>query len=130
MLQKIRFFDKKDPKLSLSELLSGWQYSNLFIWPSMGTRFMKVSTEIDNIFGYEKITQLVDNIPLSWLLHKNIKGKMRIYVTSLIILDYKYYIYQGSVIPWFWRHFCYKPYIPWILLMNLFKPTHPSGSLV
>jgi hypothetical protein len=23
-------------------------------------------------------------------------------------------------------HFCYKPYIPWILLMNLFKPTHPS----
>jgi hypothetical protein len=26
--------------------------------------FMKVSTEIDNNFGYEKITQLVDNIPL------------------------------------------------------------------
>jgi hypothetical protein len=26
---------------------------------------MKVSTEIDNNFGYEKITQLVDNIPLS-----------------------------------------------------------------
>jgi hypothetical protein len=25
---------------------------------------MKVSTEIDNHFGYEKITQLVDNIPL------------------------------------------------------------------
>ena len=24
---------------------------------------MKVSTEIDNKFGYEKITQLVDNIP-------------------------------------------------------------------
>jgi hypothetical protein len=38
MLQKIRFFDKKDPKLSLSESLSGWQYSNLFIWPSMWTR--------------------------------------------------------------------------------------------
>ena len=38
MLQKIRFFDKKDPKLSLSELLSGLQYTNLFIWPSMGTR--------------------------------------------------------------------------------------------
>jgi hypothetical protein len=36
----------------------------------------------------------------------------------------------GSVIPWFWRHFCYKPYILWILLMNLFKPTHPSDSLV
>ena len=26
---------------------------------------MKVSTEIDNNFGHEKITQLVDNIPLS-----------------------------------------------------------------
>jgi hypothetical protein len=26
---------------------------------------MKVSTEIDNNFGYEKNTQLVDNIPLS-----------------------------------------------------------------
>jgi hypothetical protein len=25
---------------------------------------MKVSTDIDNNFGYEKITQLVDNIPL------------------------------------------------------------------
>ena len=25
---------------------------------------MKVSTEIDNNFGYEKITQMVDNIPL------------------------------------------------------------------
>ena len=26
---------------------------------------MKVSTEIDNNFEYEKITQLVDNIPLN-----------------------------------------------------------------
>ena len=26
--------------------------------------FMKVSTEIDKNFGYEKITQLVDDIPL------------------------------------------------------------------
>jgi hypothetical protein len=29
---------------------------------------MKVSTEIDNNFGYEKITQLVDNIPLTDLV--------------------------------------------------------------
>jgi hypothetical protein len=29
---------------------------------------MKVSTEIDNNFGYEKITQLVDNIPLMLML--------------------------------------------------------------
>ena len=26
---------------------------------------MNISTEIDNNFGYEKITQLVDNIPLN-----------------------------------------------------------------
>ena len=30
--------------------------------------FMKISTEIDNNFGYEKITQLVDNIPLTRLV--------------------------------------------------------------
>ena len=30
---------------------------------------MKVSTEIDNNFGYEKITQLVDNIPLTTYVH-------------------------------------------------------------
>ena len=29
---------------------------------------MKVSTEIDNNFGYEKITQLVDNIPLNHIV--------------------------------------------------------------
>ena len=29
---------------------------------------MKVSTEIDNNFGYEKITQLVDNIPLIFVI--------------------------------------------------------------
>jgi hypothetical protein len=28
--------------------------------------FMKVSMENDNNFGYEKITILVDNMPLSW----------------------------------------------------------------
>ena len=45
--------------------------------------FMKVSTEIDNNFGYEKITQLVDNIPLSKsLLSKNYKTYI------LPILDY------------------------------------------
>jgi hypothetical protein len=33
---------------------------------------MKVSTENDNNFGYEKITIVVDNIPLS--LNKNLKS--------------------------------------------------------
>ena len=32
---------------------------------------MKVSTEIDKNFGHEKITQLVDNIPLSALANIN-----------------------------------------------------------
>ena len=35
---------------------------------------MKVSTEIDNNFGYEKITQLVDNIPLSINIKMRIVG--------------------------------------------------------
>jgi hypothetical protein len=41
--------------------------SNMFPnWPKIlfNLHFMKVSTEIDNNFGYEKITQLVDNIRL------------------------------------------------------------------
>ena len=37
------------------------------IFCSVNLHFMKVSTEIDNNFGYEKITQLVDNIPLKIL---------------------------------------------------------------
>jgi hypothetical protein len=40
---------------------------------SVNLHFMKVSTENDNNFGYEKITILVDNIPLS----KNIYNKMK-----------------------------------------------------
>ena len=39
MLKKIRFFDKKDPKLSLSEyIVQDNKNSNIFIWPSMWTR--------------------------------------------------------------------------------------------
>jgi hypothetical protein len=44
---------------------------------------MKVSTEIDNNFGYEKITQLVDNIPLNhW---RNIVRS----VTRIVVLTQK-----------------------------------------
>ena len=39
---------------------------------------MKVSTEIDNNFGYEKITQLVDNIPLRLHLYHNNKTKKKL----------------------------------------------------
>jgi hypothetical protein len=44
---------------------SFWSFlSKNRIFCSVNLHFMKVSTEIDNNFGYEKITQLVDNIPL------------------------------------------------------------------
>ena len=33
--------------------------------------FMKVSTENDNNFGYEKITIVIDNIPLKYVLNSN-----------------------------------------------------------
>jgi hypothetical protein len=40
-------------------------YKRVFVNNSVfNLHFMKVSTEIDNNFGYEKIAQLVDNIPL------------------------------------------------------------------
>ena len=37
---------------------------------------MKVSTEINNNFGYEKITQLVDNIPLMNIINIVIEIKL------------------------------------------------------
>ena len=43
---------------------------------------MKVSTEIDNNFGYEQITQLVDNIPLSCA-----------HLMTTIILDFKFWVF-------------------------------------
>ena len=45
---------------------------------------MKVSTEIDNNFGYEKITQLVDNIPLrNGELHSPIhNNKVEMYAST------------------------------------------------
>jgi hypothetical protein len=48
---------------------------------------MKVSTEIDNNFGYEKITQLVDNIPLRidvWVDKQNIIKRSFIHLMSTI----------------------------------------------
>jgi hypothetical protein len=38
MLQKLRFFDKKKQNYRYQNYCPGWQYSNLFIWPSMWTR--------------------------------------------------------------------------------------------
>ena len=46
--------------------------------------FMKVSMEIDNNFGYEKITQLVDNIPLKY------KGKQ---IKNLILVEKNFFTF-------------------------------------
>ena len=44
---------------------------------------MKVSTEIDNNFGYEKITQLVDNIPLTLMMILVLHIKRQSYKVSI-----------------------------------------------
>jgi hypothetical protein len=59
MLQKIRFFDKKDPKLSLSELLSWMTRIQIYSYGLLCDPVLSMLT------AYEKITILVDNIPLS-----------------------------------------------------------------
>jgi hypothetical protein len=76
---------------------------------------MKVSTEIDNNFGYEKITQLVDNIPLNtiwlcidntgiWVLY-NTGIRVQYWYTSIvqywyiILYVYEYCCHQVQVIP-------------------------------
>ena len=64
---------------------------------------MKVSTEIDNNFGYEKITQLVDNIPLRHLFFECtfnsqllvlIKNWIFALSNGIICLDFKNIVFQ------------------------------------
>ena len=57
------------------------------IFCSLNLHFMKVSTEIDNNFGYEKITQLVDNIPL---IYKH-------YITKNVICSFTPFITANSI---------------------------------
>jgi hypothetical protein len=46
---------------------------------------MKVSTEIDNNFGYEKIAQLVDSIPLTNLSkEKYVKVNLQIKIVCFV----------------------------------------------
>jgi hypothetical protein len=56
--------------------------------------FMKVSTAIDNNFGYEKISQLVDNIPLTPETSKCYHGNNVIQISCLHIIftDLSFYI--------------------------------------
>jgi hypothetical protein len=57
---------------------------------------MKVSTEIDNNFGYEKITQLVDNDPLNkipFLLYE----QLFIYVVYMLQFCTSYNMYKKTV---------------------------------
>jgi hypothetical protein len=70
---------------------------------------MKVSTEIDNNFGYEKITQLVDNIPLIESLEIYLKIHIHVYIyrrqpwylqaTALIFTGDSLDIYRRQ--PWY-----------------------------
>jgi Fe-S cluster assembly iron-binding protein IscA len=48
--------------------------------------FMKVSTENDNNFGYEKITILVDNMPLNVIYGQSQSCFVRTIITSEIDL--------------------------------------------
>ena len=51
---------------------------------------MKVSTEIDNNFGYEKITQLVDNIPKNYAAGRQyLKYQLRNFFIPKIIVDFR-----------------------------------------
>jgi hypothetical protein len=62
---QLRIFDRKFLPV-LSFLVEKTTFRGVFINNSvLNLHFMKVRTEIDNNFGYEKITQLVDNIPLN-----------------------------------------------------------------
>jgi hypothetical protein len=47
---------------------------------------MKVSTEIDNNFGYEKITQLVDNIPLRYKVDVFLQSGIRAFSSGLHVV--------------------------------------------
>jgi hypothetical protein len=65
-----------------------WQIFCLIGKPSMlpsflvNLHFMKVSTEIDNNFGYENNTQLVDNIPLNGDRHCTSSCKSNYYAIT------------------------------------------------
>jgi hypothetical protein len=56
---------------------------------------MKVSTENDNNFGYEKITILVDNIPLSNNLYN---VTLLINIMLIIVLDDNIQIYSYGLL--------------------------------
>ena len=57
---------------------------------------MKVSTENDNNFGYEKITIVVDNIPLNnfWFVDKTNKDKLAMKLSGAVTIS----IYYLSII--------------------------------
>ena len=48
---------------------------------------MKVSAEIDNNFGYEKITQLVDNIHLRYKVYVFLQSGLGRFLVVSMLLD-------------------------------------------
>ena len=63
------------------------------IFCSVNLHFMKVSTEINNNFGYEKITQLVDNIPLIYSNYNLALRDTRNH--KILLLWYKFITYSS-----------------------------------
>jgi hypothetical protein len=52
---------------------------------------MKVSTENDNNFGYEKITIVVDNIPLTTIVAYQVMKGGRLLKKKILTFKIKYY---------------------------------------
>ena len=79
---------------------------------------MKVSTEIDNNFGYEKITQLVDNIPLR---------TRNLFASLLIFKPYCIWISDQKPISRFpsLLHFCQSDYLYWyVVALEVWRKPH------
>ena len=98
---------------------------------------MKVSTEIDNNFGYEKITQLVDNIPLSiprtrWvmnqikaLLHGKQVSRYLYHATFCIMILVSLHTKSSSM---FHAEFVYKLFRPkWRILTRHYHRNWPNN---
>jgi hypothetical protein len=87
---------------------------------------MKVSTENDNNFGYEKITILVDNIPLNTKLVKNIFNNSSYIISSEKIQTERFLNKRVQLIKlysWLWQ-----PYSILDWLSNLQIPMNDHQS--
>jgi hypothetical protein len=85
---------------------------------------MKVSTEIDNNFGYEKITQLVDNIPLiqQCFAARDLSGCVTVCFVAVLLGNNHYFniIFSGYVANFFLSYVMFRLcYIYYIVLSHI-----------